>query len=109
MVKKAHGPTHLPEHTEVYTLKTWWALAGPEAHGAKAHKHIGAIKVPLLLIQGLHDDIIEPRETADLEGLAQDAGNPDVSSAYLAAGHTFQGQHAKLGQIIIRWLNDRFE
>jgi len=109
VVKRAHGSTQLPEHTEVYTLKTWWALAGPEAEGAKAYKHIGAIRVPLLLVQGLHDEIIEPRETKDLEGLAQDAGNPDVSAAYLAAGHTFQGQHAELGKIIIQWLNDRFE
>jgi pimeloyl-ACP methyl ester carboxylesterase len=109
IVKKAHGPTYLPEHTEVYTLKTWWALVGPEADGAKTYKHIGDIKVPLLLVQGLQDDIIEPREAAKLESLARDAGNPDVSSSYLAAGHTFQGKHAELGQIIVQWLNDRFE
>jgi pimeloyl-ACP methyl ester carboxylesterase len=108
VVKRAHGPTSLPEHTDVYTLKTWWALAGPEAHGAMAYKHIGAIKVPLLLVQGLNDDNIEPRETADLQRLAQDAGNPDVSSAYLEANHTFQKKYAELGQIIFRWLNDRF-
>jgi pimeloyl-ACP methyl ester carboxylesterase len=108
VVKKAHGPTHLPEHTEVYTLKTWWALAGPEAHGAMAYKHIGAIKVPLLLVQGLYDDIIEPRETSDLQRLAQEAGNPDVSTAYLDTNHSFQRKHAELGQIIFHWLNDRF-
>jgi len=109
VVKRAHGPTHLPEHTEVYTLKTWYALASPEAHGAQAYKHIGDIKVPLLLVQGLQDDIIEPREAAALERLAQDAGNPDVSTAYLTAGHTFQEQHAELGKIIMQWLNERFE
>lgn len=109
VIKKAHGPTHLPEHTEIYTLKTWWALAGPEADGAKAYKHIGDIKVPLLLMQGLHDDIIEPYEVVDLERVAQEAGNPDVSAYYLAGGHTFEGNHADLGQIIIQWLNARFE
>jgi alpha-beta hydrolase superfamily lysophospholipase len=109
VVRKAHGSTSLPEHTEIFTLKSWWALAGPEAEGAKTHKHIGNIKLPILLIQGLHDDIIEPREAADLEHLAKEAGNTDVSSSYLAAGHTFEGKHAELGQIIIQWLNDRFE
>ena len=59
--------------------------------------------------------VFEPVETliertaAYIEQLAQEAGNPDVSSAYLAANHTFQGKHAELGQIIIHWLNDRFE
>ncbi len=109
VIKKAHGDTYLPAHTEIYTLKTWWALAGPEAEGAKAYKHVGQIKVPILLVQGLHDDIVEPREMADLGQIARDAGNGDVSQYYLDTGHTFEGKHSELGQIIIKWLNERFE
>jgi len=109
VIKKAHGHTFLPEHTEIYTLKTWWALAGPEAEGAKAFKHIGHIKVPILLVHGLTDDIIEYREFEDLSQLARDGGNNDVTPCHLDADHTFEGKHDELGQIIINWLNDRFE
>ncbi|MFQ5931120.1 MAG: hypothetical protein ACE5MM_01800 [Nitrospiraceae bacterium] len=109
VVKKAHGPTSLPEHTDIYTLKTWWALAGPEAEGAKAYKHIGQIHVPILLVQGLHDDIIAYHECEALGQLARDGGNNDVTSCDLDADHTFEGKHDELGHIIIHWLDDRCE
>ncbi len=109
VIKKAHGHTFLPKHTEIYTLKTWWALAGPEAEGAKAFKHIGHIKVPILLVHGLNDDIIEYRECEDLGRLARAGGNNDVTPCHLDANHTFEGKQDELGQIIINWLNDRFE
>src|SRR5262245_43831300 len=35
VIKRAHGDTTRPEHTDIYTLKTWCALAGPEAEGAE--------------------------------------------------------------------------
>ena len=109
VIKKAHGHTFLPEHTEIYTLKTWWALAGPEAEAAKACKHIGHIKVPILLVHGLNDDMIEYGEFEDLGQLAREGGNTDVTTCHLDADHTFEGKHDELGQIIINWLKDRFE
>lgn len=109
VVKKAHGPTSLPEHSEIYTLKTWWALAGPEAEGAKAFKHIGHIKVPILLVHGVNDDIIENGEFEDLGQLARDGGNNNVTPCHLDADHTFEGKHDELGQIISNWLKDRFD
>jgi pimeloyl-ACP methyl ester carboxylesterase len=108
VVKKAHGQTSLPEHTDIYTLKTWWALAGPEAEGAKAFKHIGHIKVPILLVHGLNDDIVQYRECEVLDQLARDGGNNDVMSCHLDADHTFEGKHDELGHVIIRWLTERF-
>ena len=108
VVKKAHGETYLPEHSEVYTLKTWWSLAGPEAGGTKPYKHIGQVKVPILIVNALHDDIIERRELEDLCKIAIDAGNNDVTQLFLDAGHTFERKHNELGQIIVKWLNDRF-
>ncbi len=108
VVKKAHGKTHRPEHSEVYTLKTWWSLAGPEAGGTKAHNHIGQVGVPILLVHALHDDIIERRESEDLGKIALDAGNKDVTELFLNAGHTFEHKHDELGQVIVRWLNGRF-
>jgi pimeloyl-ACP methyl ester carboxylesterase len=109
LIYKARGDTYRPEHTEIYTHKTWWFLAGPEAEGAKAHKQIERIKIPILLIQGWYDDIIDPRETYDLARLALDAGNKDVSAFYVNAGHTLEGKEEELGDIIIKWLDRRFQ
>jgi pimeloyl-ACP methyl ester carboxylesterase len=106
VVQQAHGDTLLPEHTEIYTLKTWWSLAGPEADGAKAHRYIGGIRAPILLVQGTQDAVIEPREGEDLGAVARSAGNPDVTEVFLAADHTFTGQHDALGDCIVRWLRD---
>jgi pimeloyl-ACP methyl ester carboxylesterase len=108
VVNKAHGETYLPEHSEVYTLKTWWSLAGPESEGTKVYQHIGQVKVPVLLVYGLYDDIIERREFEDLGKIALAAGNNDVSQIFLDTGHTFEGKHDELGQNIVKWFNDRF-
>ncbi len=107
VVKKAHGETCLPEHSEVYTLKTWWSLAGPEAEGTKAYKHIGKVEVPILLVHALYDDIIERREFEDLGKVVIDAGNNDVTQFFLDTGHRFESKHDELGQIIVKWLNGR--
>jgi pimeloyl-ACP methyl ester carboxylesterase len=109
LIYKARGNTYKPEHTEIYTYKTWWFLAGPEAEGAKAYKQIERIKVPILLIQGWYDDIINPQETHDLARLAIDAGNRDVSAFYVNTGHTLEGKEEELGDIIIKWLDRRFK
>jgi pimeloyl-ACP methyl ester carboxylesterase len=105
----AHGDTFLPEHTDVYTLKTWWALAGPEAEGAKPYRHIGKIRVPIFLAHGLHDDFIEQREFEELAGIARESGNDDVTEVCLETGHKFEGKHNELGEAIVKWLSDKFE
>jgi dienelactone hydrolase len=108
IVRKAHGTSYLPVHTDFYTLKTWWAMAGPEAEGTRNYQHIGGIKVPLLLLQGRQDTFVRPQDMADLAQIAREAGNDDVSQHYVDADHKFFGKHAELGQLIIQWLNDRF-
>ena len=108
MIYKARGDSYRPEHTEIYTYKTWWFLAGPEAEGAKAYRQIEQIKIPILLLQGWHDDIIDPRETYDLAQIAIDASNKDVSAFYVNTGHTLEGKEEELGDIIIKWLHRRF-
>jgi pimeloyl-ACP methyl ester carboxylesterase len=109
IVKKAHGPTNLPEHTEIYTLRTWWALSGPEAEGAKAYRQIGNIKdSPVLLVHASKDEIIENRESEDLCEIAKSNGNKDVTHVNIDANHSFDGRHDELAQAIINWLNDRF-
>jgi pimeloyl-ACP methyl ester carboxylesterase len=109
LVKKAHGPTNLPEHTEIYTLKTWWALAGPKAEGAKAYKQIVNIKdIPVLLVHASNDEMIEGRESEDLCEIAKSNGNKDVTHVNIDANHSFDGKHHELAQAIIKWLDDRF-
>jgi pimeloyl-ACP methyl ester carboxylesterase len=104
VVRRAHGESLLPEHTEIYTLKTWWSLAGPEADGARTHRHIGRIRAPILLVQGERDSIVEPQEGEDLAAVARSAGNRDVSQLFFDADHTFTDQHDALGQSIVEWL-----
>ncbi|HXG30705.1 MAG TPA: hypothetical protein VNK81_03590, partial [Thermodesulfobacteriota bacterium] len=108
LIYRARGNTYRPEHTEIYTYKTWWFLAGPEAEGAKAYKQIQRIKIPILLIQGWYDDVVDPQETYDLAQVALDAGNRDVSAFYVNAGHTLEGKEEELGDIVVRWLDRRF-
>ena len=109
IVKRAHGPTNLPEHTEIYTLKTWWALAGPEAKGAMAYKQIVKIKdIPVLLVHASNDEMIGARESEDLCEIAKSNGNKDVTHVKIDANHAFDGKHDELAQEIIKWLDDRF-
>ena len=109
VVKRAHGTTYRPEHTEVYTLKTWWALFGPEAEGTQNYENIARIKAPILLIHGLQDDMIDYGEFVELAQIAENAGNSDVMKLALDADHSMKGKHQELGRSIIDWLVGRFE
>ncbi|QMU56133.1 MAG: alpha/beta fold hydrolase [Candidatus Mycalebacterium zealandia] len=107
IIHKARGDSFSPEHCEIYTYKTWWFLAGPEATSTKTYKQIENIKVPTLLIQGWDDKIVYPNETHDLCQTATEAGNNDVSAFFLNAGHTLEGKEDELGEIITNWLRRR--
>ncbi len=109
IIKRAHGPTNLPEHTEIYTLKTWWALAGPQAEGAKAFKQIGNVRdIPVLLVHASNDEIVEVRESEDLCEIAESNGNRDVTHVSIDANHSFDGRHDELAREILEWLELRF-
>lgn len=107
IIRRARGDSFSPEHCEIYTYKTWWFLAGPEAVSAKTHKQIENVKVPTLLIQGWDDKVVHPNETHDLSQTATEAGNKDVSAFYLNAGHTLEGKEEELGEIIANWMQRR--
>ena len=109
MYTKARGNTFKPEHTEIYTYKTWWYLAGPEAEDAKGYIQIKNIMKPILLIQGWNDEVVRSNETHDLAQVAIEAGNDDVSAFYLNTGHALIGKEEELGDIITRWLDRRFK
>ena len=109
IVQKARGDSFKPEHCEVYTYKTWWFLAGPEASSTKTYKQIGKIEVPIMLIQGWDDKVVFPNETRDLSQSAEDAGNRDVSTFFLSAGHTLEGKEEELGEVITNWIRRRLK
>lgn len=109
IIQKARGNTFNPYHTEIYTYKTWWFLAGPEAEAAKGYKQIINIKLPILLIQGWNDEFVKSNETHELAQVAIEHGNEDVSAYYLNAGHTLEGKEEELGDIIVRWMDRRFK
>lgn len=108
IIYRASGDTLNPEHSELYTFKTWWYLASPEAESAKGFKQIENVRIPILLIQGQDDDILKPDEALKLAQIAKNAGNQDVSSLYMDAGHRFEGKEKELGEEIIKWLDARF-
>jgi alpha-beta hydrolase superfamily lysophospholipase len=52
------------------------------------YKHIGRIKLPLLLMRGEHDPLIEPWEPEALAKLVRESGNPGVRVRQIPeAGH----------------------
>jgi len=108
VIRRAHGPSRLPGHSEIYTLRTWWALAGPEAVGPQVYQHIGGVSVPLLLVSGRQDEIVAAQEGEDLSHIARSAGNPDVTHVVLDANHRFDGEHEGLSDTVVQWLDDRF-
>jgi pimeloyl-ACP methyl ester carboxylesterase len=108
IIYKARGGTLNPEHTELYTYKTWWYLAGPEAESSRCYKQIRRVRIPILLIQGSEDAELGPGEADDLARIAQESGNKDVSAIYLDADHNFEGKEEELGEVIKKWLGRRF-
>jgi hypothetical protein len=57
----------------------------------------------------MKDDIIEHREFEDLCRVARNGENDDITHFHLDTNHTFEGKHKELADIIIHWIQDRFE
>jgi len=88
VIYQARGPSRRPHHDEIFTYKTWWHMMGPEAYAAMAHRHIGKIQIPIVLIRGDRDPLIEEWEGDALRDIAQEAGNSDVAVKIIPdAGH----------------------
>lgn len=88
VIDRAHGPTSEPINDEIFTYKSWWHMMGPEAYAAMAHRHIGRINNPLLIIRGEHDPLIEAWEPEALAEIARASGNGNVTVRHIPkAGH----------------------
>jgi pimeloyl-ACP methyl ester carboxylesterase len=102
VIYRARGPSRKPLHDEIFTYKTWWHMMGPEAHAAMAHQHIGKVKVPMLLVRGENDPIIEDWEGPALAQIANKANNQQVRVSEIPkAGHDcMENSQAMLMEIV---------
>jgi pimeloyl-ACP methyl ester carboxylesterase len=104
VVYRSRGPTRGPDHSEVFTYKTWWHMVGPEAHGAMAHRHVGSIRLPILLLRGEKDELTGPDDPEELARLARTAGNRDVRLRQVpGAGHDCMENPEAMLDEIQRW------
>jgi pimeloyl-ACP methyl ester carboxylesterase len=88
VVYRASGPSFEPLHSGIYTYKTWWFMIGPEAHNAMIYQHIGKVNVPVLMLRGEHDALVEGWEAEALAQLVQKAGRASVRVRQIpGAGH----------------------
>lgn len=75
---QCRGPDRTPGSSEIFTYKTWWFMAGPEARKAMAYELIDKIKVPILFLRGEADFLTEGWEPEALSEIVRKAGNADV-------------------------------
>jgi alpha-beta hydrolase superfamily lysophospholipase len=63
-------------------------MSGPEAHGTMTHKHMDKIDLPMLIIRGEKDHIVEAWEPDALAQIARKSGNDNVRVRQIPnAGH----------------------
>ena len=105
IVERATGPTQEPSDAEIWTYRTLWHSRGPQAHTAMSRRHVGALRVPLALVQGGDDLIVPVSDGQELERLARDGGVPDVRHIVVGgANHVFAGTlDAAIGHLV-DWL-----
>jgi alpha-beta hydrolase superfamily lysophospholipase len=77
-------------------------MAGPEAHAATTYKQIDRISLPILMIRGENDPIVENWETEALALIARKSGNQNVRVKQIpGAGHDcMQNSDEMLKEII---------
>jgi dipeptidyl aminopeptidase/acylaminoacyl peptidase len=108
LVERSRGPTRTPPDSEVYTYRTWWHSRGPAAVPAMAHRQIGQVWAPILLVQGTADDVVAYEEAERLAEVARAAGNRDVTVAAIeGVGHSFLGGEIAARDAVISWLRER--
>lgn len=97
VVRRAFLPRDTPRAAGAYTARTWWHSRGPAATDAQPRRWIGRVGVPVLLVQGDADSILDPGEAAALQQHARAAGKDDVEVVMVAgADHSFAGHQDEL-------------
>jgi alpha-beta hydrolase superfamily lysophospholipase len=105
VIEHSRGPSAQPQHSEVYTYRTWWHSRGPKATAAKTHLQIGQVQAPILLVQGTADIIVAQEEAHALAELARAAGNDRVQVSIIeGADHFFTGREFVTVETVLRWM-----
>ncbi len=84
---RCKGPTRQPGDDEIFTYKTWWFLCGPEAYGTMTHRHIGKIALPMVIMRGDADPLVESWVPEALGAIVRDAGNEKVRVVTIPGAH----------------------
>jgi alpha-beta hydrolase superfamily lysophospholipase len=105
VIEHSRGPSAQPQHSEIYTYRTWWHSRGPEATAAKTHLQIGQVRAPILLVQGNADIIVAHEEAFALADIARAAGNDRVQVSIIdGADHFFGGREFSTIETVVRWM-----
>lgn len=106
VVSRAWGPTPKPTHFGIFTFRTWWFMKGPEATKTRAYELIPKVKIPILLLRGENDRLIENWETTELAAIANKSGNKDVTIKYIPdARHDCMENPVKTTDVIAEWIS----
>ena len=107
VVERASGPTRAPEHAEIWTYRTWWHSRGPQARHAVSAEWIGAVGVPVALLQAGDDTIVPPSDGAELAAIARTSGVPDVRLVSVPdANHVFTDREDAVVRQCVVWLDE---
>lgn len=105
---QSSGPSREPIHSEIYTYKTWWFLMGPEAWNAMTYRHIGKVSVPMLLLRGEHDPLVEAWESKALAQIVQEAGGASIRIRQIpGAGHDCMENSEEMLKEIVEMMSAR--
>lgn len=108
VVRRARGFGDRPLDGEVWTYRTWWFSRGPRAPHAESRLRVGAVTVPLAIVQAGEDELVRASEGPELEGLARQGDCPSVARETIpGADHVFSGCDDDLAEAVIGWLDAR--
>jgi pimeloyl-ACP methyl ester carboxylesterase len=106
VVKRARGFTDEPRDAEVWTYKTWWFSRGPEATHAMSARRIGAVAVPIGMVQAGADALVLPDEGDRLARIALAGVCPDARVVTIpGADHVFTGKDQELVAGCVDWMD----
>jgi len=106
IVYKAWGNSYAPIDIEIFSYRTWWFMRSAEADLAKTYENISKVKIPILVIHGENDDIVDLWEPKDLKGILNESGNGNVLLRYIPdAKHDCMENPKSTVDVIVSWLS----
>jgi alpha-beta hydrolase superfamily lysophospholipase len=107
IVYRSRGPTREPLSDEIFTYKTWWFMEGPEAHAVKSYRHMDKVHLPMLIMRGENDPLVESWEPTELAEIARYAGNKAVRVVQIpGAKHDCMENSEAMVEEIVRILRE---